>query len=430
MLPRISIRKKPKKGESLYSYFLRLSNGNGVAVLSLLNALKREGRHCITKNDINLLCFSPYQVIDINSLKRVTKATKEEIEKCSFSFLLSHFCSEGNLGNLRVISGYIRSTLYYCPKCLRDNKYLKLLWKIKNIDVCLEHQCKLLNSCPYCNKVINYKDITSIGQCPYCLKCLDSQETHNYYCEDQKWLQEQWVFLLEKNSNTVNLKELSMRLLYILNGENTDFLSRELINGLLKEPNRLAKLLQHARGTLLHSKTLHISFLLRILKKLNITFEQLYSVVVPDSFHGLIFDNKNTTKGVQRPQKPISPKKEKESIVKAVLEEYIKNDEDITVVKICENLGVSRGTIRNWGCNKIIAEYKEQQREIKILKKKNVITEKIYKFFSLQNEGIITAADVYRHLGVDRTILWRTAPEITAFVYHELKELKKKGVYT
>ncbi|NKE04669.1 TniQ family protein [Mesobacillus selenatarsenatis] len=427
----LSIRCKTKSGESLLSYLLRLANSNDVPLLTLLNTFRHPDRqYYIQKANLDLICYSPKHIIDVKELVKTVRLSEEEIEKCSFHYMLGHFSDEKNIPHLRILSGVIRNVLYYCPKCLMDSNYYRLLWKVKDVTVCLQHECYLLDKCLHCKKPIYYRDLLQVGKCPYCKNSLFKTAQnlpHDHELQEQRWIQAQWMFLLFENGKVINLQELSLRVLFLLNGKKTDEISRQLIGGILNLSNGTEKLLQHARGTRIDSRTLHINLLIRILREINSSFEQLFSIDVPASFSRVVCQNKKRSgdKGISQ-VKDVKQNRERVDSLIIVLKQCLKDGEDISLKNICEKLGVSRGTIRKWGCNEVIAKYKGIQKELNLQRKKEKINLQLDIIFSMP-PNYLTSEFVYKQLGVNRTVLWRSAPEITAFITDQLKKAKGGG---
>lgn len=135
---------------------------------------------------------------------------------------------------------------------------------------------------------------------------------------------------------------------------------------------------------------------------------------------GALFNQHRTLKA-----KANSNSKEYAKIIKDVLEQMYSDNEDITIKSICKKVGVCPETIRNWGFNKLIAEKKKSQREKRILDKKDEIYLMVDNFS--QNNNSYSSKDLYQYIGVRRPILWRIAPEITAYISIRLKERKSNN---
>jgi hypothetical protein len=430
LLPKITVKFKPQKGESLLSYLIRLAAKNRIPFLTFMNMFKINQDYYIQKSNVDLLCFYPNTLLDIDALIGVTKASAEEIAACSFHFILKQFSEGKNMGKIRLLSGYVRNKLFFCPDCLIEKPYHRLLWKSDNVTVCLKHNRYLSSCCSHCKREMYYKDIVSILFCPHCSGTLQSLKpavslVAEVEHEKQSWIQEQWNFLMEDGVK-VEIREVCIRLLYLLNGERSGQLYREGIQEILNTPLELAKLLQHARGTIPQTRTLHISFLFEVLYKVNSSFRYLFEVEVSRPFYDLITSNKSPSSNqldVLIPIKPSKRNEEKYKNIKRTLEELLMTGEDITIGKVSQILGVGKGSIRNWGCNKIIAEYKQKQKVLKIQQELDEINQKIEDFIE-HYRGNITAGEFYRYLGIQRRILWRKAPELTAYIKEELRRLK------
>jgi hypothetical protein len=87
------------------------------------------------------------------------------------------------LGNYEV-----RSNKYWCPCCYQesnDNRspvYDKLIWAFNDVEVCLEHNCRLICSCPSCNTAQFHISRNNIMG--YCYKCGSWLGDSRYYSTD------------------------------------------------------------------------------------------------------------------------------------------------------------------------------------------------------------------------------------------------------
>lgn len=106
--------------------------------------------------------------------------------------------------------------------------------------------------------------------------------------------------------------------------------------------------------------------------------------------------------------------------VRETLECLLERDEDITIVAVCDILGVCPETIRHWGCNDLIAEAKQLQRRQRTESRKDEIYEKIESYLLSNTSIVVTSRAAYDMLGIQRTVLWRTAPELTAYIHEKI----------
>lgn len=588
----LTVRVKPQHEESLLSYLIRLTSANGIRINSLLNSLRhKDGAH-FQNDDKSLMDFSPLSLMDIKRLSRITNVLEYTLLSCSFHNILTIFCGSSSVERSRFLSGLLKDYLCYCPLCISEKGYYKLIWKINHINACVLHEIKLVDACPACKKKIMFRDIQVIGLCPYCDFNLDKIDKLVYLNSNDikidRWYYDNWYTLTQYRNNSLPSNELAISLVFILSGFKEIFI-REDLNKALESATVLPTLLQHARGTLSMQRTLHLGFVFDLLKDTNSSIGDLLSMKVPEQFRkGLLSKamlksnsvacfaqwcnsykisgslvktgtsakvNKNGTKyryyltctdcgceyafkedyelierkyfvdtykkllymyhetdtlyglakkiGVTKDKlkrvfayfrtrdfpfqkdivkQPIiiqnnilenlvsainkyeninvikkwncfndynefltyryhhdviialfnqnrilSPKENNkyEKLIRNVLEHMYSNNEDITLKSVCEKIGVCPETIRNWGLNKLIAEKRKSQREIRILEKKNETYLMVDKFLQSNNEN--NSKDLYQYIGVRRTILWRMAPEITAYISSRLKERKSNN---
>ncbi|GLX71426.1 TniQ family protein [Paenibacillus glycanilyticus] len=100
----------------------------------------------------------------------------------------------------------------------------------------------------------------------------------------------------------------------------------------------------------------------------------------------------------------------------ALGEFYLENDQEITVEGISTEIGVSSNTLSKWGYNKVIKDYREKQREIRLQKWKENIYRDIDFFFESNVSEKILSQDVYKSIGVKQSYLCHFAPEINLYI--------------
>jgi hypothetical protein len=108
--------------------------------------------------------------------------------------------------------------------------------------------------------------------------------------------------------------------------------------------------------------------------------------------------------------------------VHKILYELLESDQDITLKNVCKHLSVCTETLRNWGCNALISEMKEIQKE----KRKIILKDRIYKQIDnyIANENESDSNSLYKIIGIGRTALWRMAPELTSCIHYKINKLK------
>lgn len=597
----LTVRLKPFEDESLSSFLYRLSIANGIPFLQLWNFFKSNyTAHYAQWNDINLLDFAPVNTIDLSRLAQSLNINVNQLNNCSFINVLKLLGGEKEVERTRFLSGVLRDVLYYCPNCLKEKTYNRLLWKIKDINSCLVHGCELLCECSQCHKEIKYKDIIVLGECPYCnhnLVASIDKKIEEQEIVKGKWFTDSWNYLIKNVREQVAPSEIGMRMLFILNDQKKGNIDMELVKKTLKEPGVLPTLLQHARDSLSHKRTLHITFIFSVLYDQQISIQRLMELEVPSTFHDsvknkegkksdivscfapwcsslnnpgsliktgtslkrnvdgrvlkyymfckecgceyafdeldkliergyfievykklILHDLHNTgflemgklldisedklrrsisylrtrvvldcdmksekyrieknllnkfvmaieigekIKSIHQwecwrgyehfltyryhlnvmlaisAQELTSPKKnnikyERNRVYK-IVDNFLKEDKDITIKSIANERGVSPETIRLWDGLPYIVKVKEIQNKKRLLKKKEVVYNLIEDYFKNKRQGELSANSLYKYICFGRTYLWRVAPEITAYIGERLRieKIKRKngGLY-
>jgi hypothetical protein len=66
----------------------------------------------------------------------------------------------------------------FCPLCLKEAAYHRLIWALNAVSVCCSHQCLLVGHCPICRKNLGVEAVVK-GQCQYCKTLLMSLPVHS-----------------------------------------------------------------------------------------------------------------------------------------------------------------------------------------------------------------------------------------------------------
>lgn len=249
-------------------------------------------------SEINRLDFTPNKLIDFEKLSKITKVSEDTFCKHTFSSLLKVFSINNDVGRARFMLGVIRDNLYYCPLCLDEHRYYRLIWQLNGVSICPEHNIYLLNKCAKCKKEINYNTIKKINICPYCGNTLHNISSYTVIkgdVSDQVWLYNAWNSLLNLQSVNVKPNDVALKLIFLLNNKK-DYFIRELVSKELSNSKILSTLLQHARESLSHTRVIHISFILDILSKMNVDINDFFSIVLPVTFIDSIIKKKQTIK--------------------------------------------------------------------------------------------------------------------------------------
>ncbi|GCD13016.1 hypothetical protein [Clostridium tagluense] len=117
---------------------------------------------------------------------------------------------------------------------------------------------------------------------------------------------------------------------------------------------------------------------------------------------------------------------ERKEILLSKLEYMLNYKIDITIESICKEMNICPETLRNWGFNSVVAEMKSKQKKIKLIKFKKNIVDSANKYINENKDTMISPTNIYEHLGVIRTVLWRSSPEITKLLRQEVVQHNMK----
>ncbi len=288
MMVRFTIRIKPFKGESLSSFMLRFSKENGVKFLTFWNMMKKPNSNYAQMSHLYLLNYTPLNILDYSKLVVATGLNEIDIFNLTLYNILKKFSINDNLDRSRFLINMVRDEMfYYCPLCLKESPYHRLIWTFEDITLCLKHRVNLKNTCPKCGKSIRQNDIREIGKCPYCFESLFSNIEGTVQNEEgykiQTWLHNSLLELMQPIELKFESKLLARKILYILNDKEDDF-NRELVCRNIPNPKLVPTLLQHARETLSQERTIYLKFIISLLVDKHISFKEFYEMNLPEEF--------------------------------------------------------------------------------------------------------------------------------------------------
>jgi predicted site-specific integrase-resolvase len=208
-------------GESLASYLMRLGKANFYCPPSILTELILDGigGEASLKDRIDF----PRQVEVFERIARLAGIGCRQLYEASahrFAVVLAPPDSEISLLRLpgdhvvpllsdSAAQKQVRSTsaCQYCPICVRQHPYHRLIWHLVATSVCLEHRCLLINQCYNCARPIHLEDIVNAccGQCGIDLGNAPSINIHKdqigFLSQQiiQGWLLDTPIPLLEKD---------------------------------------------------------------------------------------------------------------------------------------------------------------------------------------------------------------------------------------
>lgn len=162
----------PYHDELLSSWLFRISRANYTRISVIVNKLFKIKR--FYERDFDLYDFSK---IDLNTFYKITNLSN--IEKLQLrkyhGFLKENINTKNRKRWLVPISTTSFKDIFYstrfCPKCLKENNYLKQKWRLMIVNICEKHLCFLQNHCPNCKKGLKYPNLHYEQKLSECYNC-------------------------------------------------------------------------------------------------------------------------------------------------------------------------------------------------------------------------------------------------------------------
>ncbi|MEK5377588.1 TniQ family protein [Paenibacillus sp. FSL P2-0173] len=227
---RIAIRPIPKQGESLTSYLLRSANLNKYDIKDLWKKAHIGSEHALRSNQYFRLDFD-YTMVDHRKLGNLLGLSRVEVQSLTLYNLHSKFLEDPyqDFDRATVMNNaFHKKSRNYCPECIKRDVFFKLIWQVKDIEICIEHNMILLSECQYCNREFNYQDdLESFKICTHSESERSFTTSQAYILnsdirERQLKLYQRWEFLLDPNrklSQTIGQlsleQSLAVKVLYL-----------------------------------------------------------------------------------------------------------------------------------------------------------------------------------------------------------------------
>jgi hypothetical protein len=249
--------------------------------------------------------ITPSSLIDLNKLSYLTGLNLSTLENLTFiSALRKWYGKEASLEGMtsqRILNNTLNNSLVFCPLCLNEAQYFRLIWQVKAIHHCHIHGIPLVDRCS-CGKPIPYlpPNITA-ACCPNCgveLKTLKYEDI-TPHIEHQPL--KDWNFLLDPSQNTLTYSSLydpkqylAIKLLFIMSGQTNEF-KREKVSSQITQ-STIATLLQTARSTASTMRFVHVDVLLTLLRQMEVRLQEFAELEVPTEFCNSILNHKKALK--------------------------------------------------------------------------------------------------------------------------------------
>jgi len=279
--------------ESLSSYLCRLAQKHCVTSQKLImgeiapQMMGKDYELALTKKNVSTLFSNSDAKPAINGMREKTQvlvqALKELNQRKDLSFL-SLLTWKGVINE----RGLFRQYRAWCPQCneqwRQENKriYEPFLWSFKEVDVCLHHNCLLIDECPHCSSRLPViANSLQLGFCSRCKGWLGSQrdEKQVFKTDELEWNQYKirsigdLISVAPKLGSQPTLKNLTRKLQLIL------FSFERAVNQDLTHFIKVGKIMEQLKISLTqhHNKPFHlIDIIIPICYQANVSISKLF----------------------------------------------------------------------------------------------------------------------------------------------------------
>lgn len=200
----LPLRPDPYPGECLSGYLLRLADLNGYGIFwDMVGDLFPTWD---APQQIHKLKWE-YPMKDWGRIPLRTGLTPAELTRLTVASWVGKFRIPPDLNHSiylspgHFIKSLVNPVLRVCPLCLQAQPYLRLIWRLLPVTVCLEHGCLLQDRCSACGAML-----TPVSQdhrhlcCPTCgadLRSLSTTMASQDILDVQRHRQDDFCFLLD-----------------------------------------------------------------------------------------------------------------------------------------------------------------------------------------------------------------------------------------
>ncbi|MGG0934503.1 TniQ family protein [Brevibacillus centrosporus] len=293
MSSKFTVRPKPKDGESFTGYLLRVAHLNAIDSIGILKLLN-VGYSKFQKSNAHQLDVMPDRIFDLELMCEMLNLETSQIYPMTFRSAVEKFVDriESVEEYPFVIYGMTDAkNRRFCPMCLYEQGFYKLMWQVKEIDVCEVHGIELTSACPSCsNKQPFLSSHLASLRCATCGSPLSSRNAtkiqDNSYMRTQIRAYEDWTSLLNADKNrlirTVENysyeQSLGTTMLWLAQDRRSEY---QLSHTRYWTKDYAKDIANMIRGG---SRKVTISKVLPLIRQLGLSVTELSALQVPDSF--------------------------------------------------------------------------------------------------------------------------------------------------
>jgi len=432
---RLGIRIKTNEGEAFGGFIQRLAKRNGHTLLSLFTYLLHPGKKELKQADVVRLDFFPKNILSVNAIEKYSGVTFDAVRQHSFWSLLNHFVKDDEISSTKIMRDMLRSNYAYCPRCIHEYEYRKLMWNVRAITYCPTHNLRLSEVCNHCLRTIQLVHLRDCLLCPYCNGQLGGAGIVNENSavpDYESFVWRSMTRLQEKSTVIMSAQHIALKLIYMLANLSDSYDYRELKNMHNKFAS-LEGLLQQARGS--SRRRIHLLQILDAVYMRGWAMDDFLELVVPNSFTSQIIDIHKPVVAAKPPvvKRKVNQPSRKYNLnipndVEQLCKELYLSGNKITVREVARKINISENTLRKWKITEVIEGYKDMavQRDYEELKRdwENGINQ-----FLHEGAGDIFTGEIYDYLGVRPSLIRKVAPEMLTRIQElraEIRETQRK----
>lgn len=274
------IRPAIEQGECLSSYLQRVSDSNYISSHYLWRHFLKTNSHYPQSSISRLVDVTPSSTIDLSLLSSLLLTSRDALEDLTFMQVFRKFGVDINdINHSRILSNLIDTNRKFCPECISENPYFKLIWQVTEIKFCEKHGLELNTKCSNCNNFIPIlPNSTDFRRCPTCGFDLSNSPRKKYdiNSKDQR-IYEDWHTILDPKTLSLNTignisseQNIALRTLFLIEPYRNELA--------LDEKTTLSSIKQLARCTQSTLKFMHLGSILRFLRKYNVPMQDFFNM--------------------------------------------------------------------------------------------------------------------------------------------------------
>ncbi|AFQ42442.1 TniQ family protein [Desulfosporosinus meridiei] len=279
IINRLLITPKPVLTECLTGYISRVARANFVSSHDLWRLFLVPSSH-YPQSSMSII-LDTYPASTFNYIQFGEMLNVEHIEHLTLIPVFKKIgITDTEILKSRALGGMIEKHRKYCPKCLKENDFYKLMWQVAEVKWCDIHCVTLLEECWNCHKRIPLlPSAGQVGKCPYC-ECNLAEATtkHVNIGEKKERILRDWQYLLNPEmpgltpaDNLSNQQQLAILIILALQNNSEK----------IKIPTSI---MQSARKSRVYESYTHLALLLSILRDVQISLDDFFKLQISEEF--------------------------------------------------------------------------------------------------------------------------------------------------